>query len=192
MQFTVCEQETPPIKNLIEQKYIPWYCDVDTSDEWYSFAMHLGSFTLPLISVIDPADSSSYLDRTTGVQKEDEFYSRLQSHVPTETEQFSLTIVKAGTGEGMVQSNLEEVQCGLSCSVARTILPKSAKVTLSAAPAYGSVFNGWGGGECTGTTICEVTMDNDLTVTADFAGIHTTERSSILVPLIHGLLQGNE
>lgn len=192
MQFTVCELETPPIKNLIEQHYIPWYCDVDTSDEWYPFAENLGPFTLPLISVIDPADSSSYLDRTTGVQEENEFYSRLQSHAPAETKQYSLTIVKTGSGKGVVMSNMDEVECGLACSVTSTNLPESTKVVLSAVPADGSVFNGWGSGECTGTKMCEVILDSDRTVSADFTGIQTSKRMGTLVPLIQGLLQGNE
>lgn len=81
MKFTVCEQTSPSVKSLIEQHYIPWYCNVDNSTEWYTYASGLGSFTLPLISIIDPADSNNYLDRTTGVQYANAFYERLQSHI---------------------------------------------------------------------------------------------------------------
>ena len=74
---TVFESTSPPIKDLIEQSYIPWYCDVDNSAEWYDYASGLGSFTLPLICIIDPNDSDTYLDRTTDIQDTQVFYSRL-------------------------------------------------------------------------------------------------------------------
>jgi hypothetical protein len=74
---TVFESTSPPIKDLIEQSYIPWYCNVDNSTEWYDYASGLGAFTLPLICIIDPNDSDTYLDRTTDVQDTQVFYSRL-------------------------------------------------------------------------------------------------------------------
>jgi len=75
--LSVCESTSPPIKDLIERDYIPWYCDVDNSAEWNDYAFGLWSFTLPLICIIDPNDSDTYLDRTTGIQDTQEFYSRL-------------------------------------------------------------------------------------------------------------------
>ncbi|NJL60260.1 MAG: hypothetical protein HC887_12145, partial [Desulfobacteraceae bacterium] len=80
MKNTVCESLSPPIKSLIEQYFIPWFCDVDNSTEWYSYASGLESFTLPMICVIDPNSSSSYLDRTTDVQDPQVFYSRLSQY----------------------------------------------------------------------------------------------------------------
>jgi hypothetical protein len=74
---TVFESTSPPIKDLIEQSYIPWYCDVDNSTEWQDYASGLGGFTLPLICIIDPNESDTYLDRTTDVQDTQVFYSRL-------------------------------------------------------------------------------------------------------------------
>jgi len=74
---TVFESTSPPIKDLIEQSYIPWYCNVDNSTEWYDYASGLGSFSLPLICIIDPNDSDTYMDRTTDVQDTQVFYSRL-------------------------------------------------------------------------------------------------------------------
>src|SRR4030042_655329 len=79
---TVFESTSPPIKDLIERDYIPWYCDVDNLDtrmEWEIYASGLGNFTLPLICIIDPNDSDTYLDRTTGFQNAQVFYSRLQN-----------------------------------------------------------------------------------------------------------------
>lgn len=77
MRFTVCESATPPVKELIEEHYTPWYCDVDTSTEWYTYASGLGSFTLPLIAVIDPVAPNTYLNRTTGRFSAADFYARL-------------------------------------------------------------------------------------------------------------------
>ena len=50
---------------------------MDSSTEWYDYASGLGNFTLPLICIIDPNDSDTYLDRTTDVQDSQVFYSRL-------------------------------------------------------------------------------------------------------------------
>ncbi len=77
MRFTVCESTNPPIKELIEEQYIPWYCDVDTSTEWWAYASGLGSFILPLIAVIDPNTPNTYLNRTTGIQSAADTYARL-------------------------------------------------------------------------------------------------------------------
>jgi hypothetical protein len=80
---TVFESTSPPIKALIEEKYILWYSDADTSQEWWVYAYDLleYGFTLPLICIIDPNHSGTYLDRTTGALQYypdyQPFYSRL-------------------------------------------------------------------------------------------------------------------
>lgn len=192
MQFTVCELNSPPIKSLIEQNYIPWYCDVDTSTEWYPYATKLGSFSLPLISIIDPADSENYLERTTGVQAEIEFYARLQVHASSEETEYQLRIVKSGTGTGTIVTSSDEVKCEATCDEVSATLPASTTVTLSAIPADGSVFNGFIGGDCDGEESCEVTMQSDITVTAFFSERQSQGTNSILIPLIQRLLQADE
>ena len=77
MRFTVCESTTPPVKELIQDQYIPWYCDVDISNEWGTYAYGLGSILLPLIAVIDPNEPNTYLNRSTGIQYAHNFYARL-------------------------------------------------------------------------------------------------------------------
>ena len=67
-KYTAAESVSPPIKSLIEQHFIPWFCDIDASDEADSYATGMGRYNLPLICVIDPNSSSTYLDRTTGAQ----------------------------------------------------------------------------------------------------------------------------
>lgn len=80
MKYTACESLSPPIKSLIEQHYVPWFCDIDNSEEWYEYASGLGNFSLPLICVIDPHDNNNFLDRTTGIQDLEAFHSRLLQH----------------------------------------------------------------------------------------------------------------
>jgi len=77
MKNTVSESTSPPIQSLIQEKFVLWFCDVDSSTEWNTYAIGLGSFYLPLICCIDPNNPDNYLDRTTGVQSPDEFYARL-------------------------------------------------------------------------------------------------------------------
>ena len=79
MKYTVCE--LPDIRPIIDANYVGWFCVVDTSTEWQAYASGLGSFTTPLICVIDPSDPLNYLDRTTSSQDAAVFKARLLSHV---------------------------------------------------------------------------------------------------------------
>jgi hypothetical protein len=82
-----------------------------------------------------------------------------------EVQQFSLTVTKAGTGDGTVTSSPAGITCGGDCSEA---YPNGTSVTLTATPASGSTFAGWSGGGCNGAEPCTVTMTADTTVTATF------------------------
>lgn len=77
MRDTVCEMNAPAIKNIILDEYVPWFSDVDSSSEWWTYGGGLSVITLPLICRIDPNTPDSYLDRTTGVQDPNVFYTRL-------------------------------------------------------------------------------------------------------------------
>ncbi len=78
--------------------------------------------------------------------------------------QLQLTI--GGAGSGTVTSSPAGISCGAECT---TSVARDTVVTLTAAPATGSVFAGWSGG-CTGTLpTCDVTLANVATVTARFA-----------------------
>ena len=75
----ICETDIP-VQTLIEQHFVPWYCDSDSSKEWYVYAQGLsGSFDLPLICCINPSSSSKFLDRSTGKQTATDFLDRLQA-----------------------------------------------------------------------------------------------------------------
>ena len=78
--------------------------------------------------------------------------------------QFVLTVLKVGAGT--VTSNVGGINCGATC--ASTPINSGTLVTLTAAPAAGSVFAGWSGGGCSGTGTCVVTLTAATTVTATF------------------------
>jgi len=77
---------------------------------------------------------------------------------------FALTVTKAGTGTGTVTSNPAGIDCGTNCAANYA---NGTVVTLTAAPAAGSVFSNWSGA-CTGAGSCTVTMDAAKSVTATF------------------------
>jgi hypothetical protein len=74
-----------------------------------------------------------------------------------------LTVMVAGTGTGSVTGG------GLDCpGTCRASYPVGTSVTLTAAPASGSTFAGWGA-PCAGTRgSCTLTLSGDLTVSATF------------------------
>jgi uncharacterized repeat protein (TIGR02543 family) len=76
----------------------------------------------------------------------------------------TLTVTKTGSGSGTVTSSPAGIDCGATCSASFT---HGTSVTLTAMPAAGSTFTGWGGA-CSGTGTCTVTMDQDRSVTATF------------------------
>lgn len=82
MKNTVCEMTNQPdIKGMILSDYETAFIDVDASTEWHAYAYGLGSFTLPLICIIDPDDDpGEYIERKTGVQDADYFYSLLSNY----------------------------------------------------------------------------------------------------------------
>ncbi|MCP4110302.1 MAG: choice-of-anchor D domain-containing protein [Desulfobacteraceae bacterium] len=86
MKNTVFESASPPIKSMIQGNFVPWFCDVDSSTEYQTYESGLGSYYLPLVCGIDPDDIDNYMDRTTGTQTPEEFYSRLEG-LMSETEE---------------------------------------------------------------------------------------------------------
>jgi hypothetical protein len=80
----------------------------------------------------------------------------------------SLTVNKAGTGEGTVTANIGVIDCGSSCS--GNYIPEQT-VTLRAKPEIGSEFIDWSN-DCTntnpGVSETKVTLTNAATCTATF------------------------
>ena len=78
---------------------------------------------------------------------------------------FALTVARTGTGVGTVTSSPAGITCGATCSATYAY---GTMVTLTAAPAVGSSFDGWSGA-CTGTGTCTVSITAATTVTASFS-----------------------
>jgi hypothetical protein len=77
---------------------------------------------------------------------------------------FILIVAKVGTGSGTVTSSPPGIACGPTCSASYTA---NTVVNLTASPAAGSTFTGWGGA-CSGSGACQVTMNAPKLVTATF------------------------
>jgi hypothetical protein len=81
---------------------------------------------------------------------------------------YTLAVTKTGSGSGTVTSSPGGINCGSDCSENYLI---STQVTLTAAPAAGSTFEGWSGCDSTNGTSCVVTIDGNKTVTANYGNI---------------------
>lgn len=85
---------------------------------------------------------------------------------------FTLTVKKAGSGDGTVTSDPTGINCGGDCT---ETYASGDSVTLTAKESSGSSFAGWSGGWCSGTGTCRVTMSVNTTVTAKFSEAFTND-----------------
>ena len=83
----------------------------------------------------------------------------------------TLTVIRSGTGTGMVVSDVAGISCGAACAHDFTA---GTTVVLTASPATGSTFAGWSGPACTGIGSCTVTITAATTVVATFNVIPET------------------
>lgn len=83
-----------------------------------------------------------------------------------EEDRFDLSLVFAGQGGGSLNIDPPDTNCTTNCTNRYT---RGTSVTLTATAASGSTFIGWSGGGCSGIGFCTVTVDQDLTITANFA-----------------------
>ena len=83
---------------------------------------------------------------------------------------YRLLVNKTGTGSGTVTSSPAGIDCGSTCSAA---FSSGANVVLTATPASGSTFTGWGG-DCSGTGNCSLSMNAAHVVMANFSITGTT------------------
>jgi hypothetical protein len=88
--------------------------------------------------------------------------------VTLETPHFMLTASTAGLGNGTVTSTPGGIDCGWDCSESYAA---DTTVTLTATPAFGSVFTGWDGCDEVSGNSCVVTINEARSVTARFLGV---------------------
>jgi Divergent InlB B-repeat domain len=81
---------------------------------------------------------------------------------------FTLSVGGAGSGNGTITSTPSGIACPPTCSAAYLT---GTVVTLTAAPNFGSAFNGWSGSGCSGAGQCQVTLGAAAAVTATFSSV---------------------
>jgi len=77
---------------------------------------------------------------------------------------FPLSVELTGNGSGMVTSTPAGISCGTDCN---EMYESGTTVSLTATADSDSVFKGWAGA-CSGTGVCNVTMNQPKSVTANF------------------------
>jgi hypothetical protein len=85
---------------------------------------------------------------------------------------YPLSIVKAGSAEGVVSSAPAGLNCGATCTAGFT---GGSVVTLSASPAAGAVFREWRGACAGSSPTCILSMNAATSVTAVFAKVFTDD-----------------
>ncbi len=78
----------------------------------------------------------------------------------------ALTVGTTGSSTGSVSSDTGGITCPGTCSATYV---QGTIVQLTATPGINSSFGGWSGGGCSGTGVCQITMDAAKDVTATFA-----------------------
>ncbi|EGV29674.1 hypothetical protein ThidrDRAFT_3118 [Thiorhodococcus drewsii AZ1] len=91
-------------------------------------------------------------------------------------EQVTLRIETSGTGSGRVTSTPAAIDCGTTCSASR---PIESVITLNAEPSSGSTFGGWSGACSDSATSCELTLDEDTQVGAQFDSGWVVDRTAV-------------
>lgn len=141
------------------------YCDLDNCNATFEVGT-----TVPLTAIPSPgsqftgwggACSGTGTCQATANSMVDVNITATFDLLPPQT----LTVTKAGNGSGTVSSNPAGIACGVTCSGP---FAAASTVMLTATPAAGSAFAGWGG-DCSGSGACQVTMSAARNVTASFA-----------------------
>lgn len=83
------------------------------------------------------------------------------------TPRYTLSVSRAGNGEGTVASSPEGIDCGLQCSADYN---QHTLVTLNAAADASSRFDGWSG-DCSGVATCTLSMEQARSVVARFTAL---------------------
>lgn len=95
--------------------------------------------------------------------------------------QYLLTSTKAGAGSGTVTSDPVGISCTGTCSAK---FDEATEVTLVPTESFGSFFESWSGGGCSGNGSCLVTMNGATSVTATFSIHPPVNLDTAYYPLI--------
>ncbi|MFA7385534.1 MAG: hypothetical protein WCZ99_01150 [Candidatus Paceibacterota bacterium] len=79
--------------------------------------------------------------------------------------EFSVSVSKGGSGIGGITSDPSGITCGNDCSYS---YESGTVITLTAITSPVSVFSGWSGACSGSSTTCQITMNENKTVTATF------------------------
>lgn len=77
----LCETTNPDIRETINNQYVPWFSDVNLTDEGDEYLESYTIYLYPIFACINPNASEDCLDLSSGDQDTRSFYARLQSHV---------------------------------------------------------------------------------------------------------------
>jgi hypothetical protein len=96
-------------------------------------------------------------------------------HVTNTPDYYTLTVESTGTGSGTIKG--KDISCnGNTCE---GIGAPGTAISLTAKANPGSTFVGWNGGNCSGTGKCNVVLNDDITVTAEFKLQEGTPKISV-------------
>ena len=79
----------PTVKSLLDAGYVTWYSNCDRQTDAIGYASGLGSYMYPLVCILNPADMSTYVARTTGYQSASALRSLLEAHATASTVTFN-------------------------------------------------------------------------------------------------------
>ncbi len=141
-------------------------------------------FAGELINLTAQADPGSVFDGWQGCEGgvSGNTCQRLMTSPDNVTAVFSSVTPPGGTlsvsvsGDGQVTSSDQGINCPGDCS---ETYEDAASVTLTAVPGSGQAFDGWQGGGCSGTGVCNVTMTGDRNVTALFSSDDNTNTLNV-------------
>src|SRR5258708_20314312 len=81
----------------------------------------------------------------------------------------TLTLAKAGTGQGAVTSSVPGIDCGPASISCTASYDSGTALTLTASPAAGSTFSSWSGCDAANGNACSLTLNASRTVTSTFS-----------------------
>ena len=163
-----------PTNSLAGQANLAWD-PPDISTDVTGYMMHYGTASGAYSQAVDVGNTTSYtvsnlIDGQTyyfavtayNAVGYESVYSNEVS-IAIAPLQYLLMISNPGPGQGTVSG--PGISCGDTCLAAYNA---GTVVSLSALAAPGSIFGGWSGGGCSGTGLCTVTMNANITITANF------------------------